>query len=104
MSDDSAKTGTGNTGATKSGSDNTPPLDFTTLVLSMTESALLMLGVKSPPGGGAAKVSLAEAKYYIDMLALLCEKTKGNLTPDEERLLNGALYELRMHYVQRQSA
>jgi hypothetical protein len=46
------------------------------------------------------EVDLEAAKYSIDILSVLKEKTKGNLTPDETRYLDGMLYEFRMRYVE----
>ena len=97
MSEEERKTSASDAGSV-------PTLDFTTLVLSMTESALVMMGVKPDPTTGKVHQSLAEARYHIDMLSLIQQKTKGNLTHDEDRLLDGALYELRLFYVQRTSS
>lgn len=48
---------------------------------------------------GSRGVNLQEAQYIIDSLGMLKEKTKGNLSPEEERALEGILYELKMNYV-----
>jgi len=66
--------------------------------------AMLGLGGMQTPDGRTIAPDLEVAKHYIDLLALLGEKTKGNLTDDEKRLLDAALYELRMRYVQAVSA
>jgi hypothetical protein len=50
-------------------------------------------------GGAEPAVNLDMAKYQMDMLGVLEEKTKGNLTPTEQHLLDAALYEVRMRYV-----
>jgi hypothetical protein len=74
-----------------------PPFDFNLLVLSLNANALMQLG-ESPNGGPASPVHLGHARQAIDMLAVLEEKTRGNLTGDEERLLHQVLFDLRMRY------
>jgi hypothetical protein len=76
-----------------------PKIDFSTFVLSINSSALVQLGLIDEPGGGPKTKNLPMAKQTIDLLALLEEKTKGNLTGDEENILKNILYELRMLYV-----
>ena len=78
-----------------------PPVDFHTFVLSLGSSALLHLGELESPEAGAPQKDLALAKHTIDILAMLEEKTKGNLTGDEERLIGQILFDLRMRYVER---
>ena len=74
--------------------DSTPPtIDFNTFVLSLSTSALMHLG--KLPDGESQTVNLAHAKQSIDCIALLEEKTKGNLTGEEERLISEVLYDLR---------
>ena len=82
---------------------NKSALDFTTLILSMTESALVMMGVKADPVSNKIHKNMSEARSQIEILSLLQEKTKGNLSEDEDRLLDGALYELRLFYVRRKN-
>lgn len=84
----------GNAEARPAGSPPHPSVDFTTLVLSLHESALELLGVK-----GDGPTDLDAAHYQIDLLALLQDKTSGNLSDDEARLLRTVLYELRTAYV-----
>ena len=76
-----------------------PKIDFSTFVLSINSSALVQLGLIDDPAGGPKTKNLPMAKQTIDLLALLEEKTKGNLTNDEENILKNILYELRMLYV-----
>ncbi|MEM7436425.1 MAG: DUF1844 domain-containing protein [Myxococcota bacterium] len=75
----------------------TPDIDFNTLVLSLSTSALMHLG--KLPDADNATVNLAHAKQSIDCIALLEEKTRGNLTGEEERLLSEVLYDLRLRFV-----
>ena len=83
----------------KSG-DDMPAIDFSTFVLSLSHSALVHLGDAPDPTGAAAAVSLPLARQTIDLLALLQEKTKGNLTGAEEHMMDQVVYELRMRYVE----
>jgi hypothetical protein len=81
------------------GGDELPTLDFSTFVLSVIGSAYVHLG-DAPNPDGEAEVSLDLARQDIDLLGMLEEKTRGNLTGDEERLLDQALYDLRLRYVE----
>lgn len=74
------------------------PADFTTLVLSLSTSALMHLGEVPGEGGQPLPKNLPMAAHTIDLLAMLEEKTRGNLTGDEERILSGVLYDLRLKY------
>lgn len=75
-----------------------PPIDFTTFVLSLSTQALMQLGeVKDPECQDAQDLMMA--RQTIDLLGLLESKTKGNLTGEEEQLLQQILYDLRMRFV-----
>ena len=77
-----------------------PGLDFSTFILSLASSALIHLGeAPDPVSGEKAPANLPMAHQSIDLLAMLQEKTKGNLTAEETRLLETLLYDLRMKYV-----
>jgi len=81
--------------------DDLPAMDFTTFVLSLSHSALLHLGDAPHPSGGASEgVDLPMARQTIDLLALIQEKTHGNLTGAEEQMLTQALYDLRLRFVE----
>ncbi len=83
------------------GREDLPPVDFTTFVLSLSTSALAAMGlVDDPRLGGPAEPNLPVARQTIDLLAMLEEKTRGNLTGEEERLLGQVLTDLRLRYVQ----
>ncbi len=79
--------------------DNLPHLDFSTFVMSLSHSALVHLG-DAPDGEGSSTRDLELARQTIDILGLLHDKTKGNLTGDEERLLSQALVDLRLRFVE----
>ena len=75
------------------------PLAF---VLSLGSSAFVHLGdAPHPETGKALEPDLALAHQTIDLLAMLQEKTKGNLTPEEEKFLENLLTDLRLRYVQK---
>jgi hypothetical protein len=77
-----------------------PAVDFVTFVVSMSHSALLHLGDAPDPSTGVREKNLPLARQTIDLLAVLQEKTRGNLTGDEERVLSQAIYDLRMRFVE----
>ena len=81
-----------------------PSIDFATFILSLSHSALMHLGEAPHPETNKVEANLPLAKQNIDLLGLLEEKTKGNLTGDEERLLAQVLFDLRMRYVERLKA
>lgn len=76
-----------------------PKVNFPTFIISMSSSVLMHLGEIADPATGVTAVNLPIAKQTIDILALLEEKTKGNLSEDEAKLLQNVLYDLRMRYV-----
>lgn len=78
-----------------------PPIDFATFMLSLATSAQVHLGAIANPQTGKPETNLPLAKETIDLLEILREKTKGNLTKDEERLFEHLLYDLRMMYVEK---
>jgi hypothetical protein len=82
------------------GDDALPAIDFATFVLSLSHNALVHLGDAPDPSGGPHRPDPAMAKQTIDLLAVLQEKTAGNLTGEEERLLDQVIYDLRMRYVE----
>jgi hypothetical protein len=77
-----------------------PAVDFLTLVVSMSHSALLHLGDAPDPTTGGTEKNLPLARQTIDILAMLLEKTRGNLDGNEERVLSQAVYDLRMRFVE----
>lgn len=79
--------------------DGYPPVDFTTFALSLGTSALMHLGEALPGAPSPGHVNLPLARQTIDLLLLLEQKTRGNLTGEEERLLTHLVYDLRMRYV-----
>ncbi len=76
-----------------------PGINFSTFIFSLSSSVLIHLGVAPDPLSGEKSQDLPLAKQTIDILAMLQEKTKGNLGDDERRLMDGILYDLRIQYV-----
>jgi hypothetical protein len=76
-----------------------PEGNFAALISMLTTQALYALGLLQVKGQGEKEPDLALAKYNIDMLQTLQEKTKGNLTEEEDTVLTSTLNELRMGYV-----
>ena len=72
---------------------------FELLNLLVMQTAVALGGVVGP-GGERIPPNLASAKYFIDLLDVLDQKTRGNLTDEEKRALDSVLYELRVQYVQ----
>ncbi len=77
----------------------TLPIDFANFTHSLYVSALIQLGEIADPQTKQPLKNLTLAKQTIDLIAMLKEKTKGNLTPEEDKLVDHILYELRMRYV-----
>ena len=80
-------------------SDPLPGIDFSTLVLSLATSAMVHMGLVPESDGGSTEKNLPLAHQTIDTLEMLQDKTRGNLSDDEAKLLQSVLYELRMSYV-----
>ncbi|MDR0967134.1 MAG: DUF1844 domain-containing protein [Myxococcales bacterium] len=81
-----------------------PPIDFTRFCLSLASSVLIHLGDASDPETGATQMDLALAKQTIDVLAMLQDKTRGNLTDAEAKLLSTILYDLRLRFLGKSKA
>ncbi|MBI4925536.1 MAG: DUF1844 domain-containing protein [Bdellovibrio sp.] len=81
-------------------STNYTKIDFTTFILSISSAAYMGLGFGHGDENTKPKINLELAKQNIDLLELISEKTKGNRTPEEDRLLEQLLFETRMRYVE----
>lgn len=73
---------------------------FETLVSYLGTTAMFQLGMMAGPGGERIPADLTSAHHTINMLEVIERKTRGNLTPDESRLLEDVLYELRIAYIE----
>jgi len=76
-----------------------PEIDFSHFIFSLSTSALIQLGEVQDPFTQEKEKNLPLAKQTIDLIAMLKEKTKGNLTPEEGKIIENLLYDLRMRYV-----
>ena len=77
-----------------------PPVDFQTLIISLASSALMQMDALPGPSDDTSPVDLPMAKHTIDTLAMLQEKTKGNLSSAEAELLEGLVFDLRCKYIE----
>jgi len=84
--------------------DALPDVSFAELVNLLAMQTMVGLGLVAGAGGQPIPPNLEAAKHFIDMLAMLESKTKGNVSTEEKKILDDVLYELRMRYVQRTSA
>jgi hypothetical protein len=76
-----------------------PEINFINFLFSLSTSVLIQLGEIQDPVSEEIAKNLPLAKQTIDLIGMLKEKTKGNLTPDEEKLIENILYDLRIRYV-----
>jgi hypothetical protein len=76
-----------------------PPATLPVLLTTLATQALVAMGQITHDPSGKVESRLDEAKHFIDLLEMLEQKTAGNRTPDESRLLDNLLHELRMTYV-----
>ncbi len=85
--------------ATNPGMERMPEMNYDRLVQSLYMQALLQLGGATEPGQ-PAQVDILGARQTIDMLSVIAEKSKGNLTDAEDKLTQSALFELRMGFLE----
>jgi hypothetical protein len=86
--------------ASTSSFSSPPKIDFITFIMSLHTSTLISLGIIPAPGDDKPSVNLELAGQNIDMIEMIKEKTKGNLTDPEKQVLDNSLYELRMKYIE----
>jgi hypothetical protein len=77
-----------------------PQASFVELINLLTMQIVVGLGGLQGAGGQNVQPNFDLAKFYIDLLDVLAEKTKGNLSPEEERLVTAVLHEMRLRYVE----
>lgn len=85
--------------ATNPGMDRLPEMTFERLVQSIYMQAIIQLGGTAEPGQ-TPQVDLLGARQSVDMLAIIAEKTKGNLSETEEKLVQSAVFEMRMGFLE----
>ena len=87
----------------ESGEDEIPgvndPASFVNFLSTLVTNAAAALGAVPHPATGQRSLDIETGKYWLDVLGMIKEKTKGNLHAQESRLLDGLLGDLRMHYV-----
>lgn len=76
-----------------------PPITFSAFLVSLSTQALVCLGEVASPEDGQVRKDLDAARELIDIIAMLKDKTRGNVDPDEEKLVDNILYDLRMRFV-----
>jgi hypothetical protein len=76
-----------------------PEVNFSTFIVSLSTEILFHLGEIAHPGTGERQKNLPLAKHAIDTLVMIQEKTKGNLSEEEQKLLENMLYDLRMCFI-----
>ena len=81
---------------------NTNKIDFTNFVLSVSSAAFMGLGLAENPHSKKIEIDLDLAKHNIDLLEMFKEKTKNNLSKEEDKLLDQLLYETRIRFVEAQ--
>jgi len=77
-----------------------PALDFINYVASLAYQAMIFMGEAPNPVTSQVEKNLRQAKFLIDTLIMLRDKTKGNLSKQEDELLNGSVYELQMKFIE----
>jgi hypothetical protein len=82
------------------GGEAFPEADFRSFISGMATQVLLSMGEVENPMTREIQKNLPQAKYTIDMMQILKDKTSGNLTEEEQKYLDAVLYDLRMRYVE----
>ena len=99
---DLSKSGEAAAPETEAGPEGEMEMNFLNYLTSLVMQALIFLGeIPNPMAENKVEVNLRQAKFLIDTLLLLRDKTKGNLSKEEDGFLNMALYELQMKFVER---
>ena len=86
--------------ALESDQEALPEINFSAFVISLSTQALMNLGEIANPVSGKVEIDVPVAKQMIDILAMLKDKTRGNLNASEDRLMEDILFDLRMKYVE----
>jgi hypothetical protein len=84
----------------EAGDPQMPPASFELLVTSLATEALMALGQMPHPVTGKAQAQRNLAKYLIDTLEMLREKTKGNLPPNEQQMIESVVHQMRLLFVE----
>ncbi len=84
--------------------EGSPAIEFSTLILGFASAAMISIGKVPDPNTGQVNKNLPVARQNIDIITMLQEKTRGNLNPEEENMLEHVLYELRVSYIEARKA
>lgn len=85
----------------ESGDSTQPEVNFSSFVMSLATQAMVQLGQMAPPPGMDIPVDVESGRGTIDILSMLQQKTKGNLTAEEAKFLEDVLHTLRVAYIRR---
>lgn len=77
-----------------------PPLDFTTFILSLASTALIQMGAAPEPETNQVAKNLVLARQTMDVLGMLRDKTRGNLTGEEQKFFDAILHDLRLRFIE----
>ncbi|MGH7778867.1 MAG: DUF1844 domain-containing protein [Candidatus Binataceae bacterium] len=97
---DEPKPGAANASDYSHAHDAEPEINFVTFLVGLSTEALAALGEMPDPASGKHSRDLRAAQQLIDIIAMLGEKTRGNLDPNEQSLIEAILFDLRMKYVE----
>ncbi len=100
LAEQEAKTAEAGPEAVGGAAGGLPPASFETLVSTTATQALFSMGAIPDPRTGQRMQHLDLARHHIDMLSVIEDKTKGNLSDEETKMLTQTLYELRQRYIQ----
>jgi hypothetical protein len=99
MTEQNTNNGCPDSGMTRQGDCVMPAVSFTSFILSLNTTALFHLGEIPHPETGHKVLDLELARHTIDTLAMLEDKTKGNVDSDEHELISRVVYELKMRFI-----
>lgn len=85
----------------KTGGAKMPPPDFSGFIVSLAHAAMVHLGEMPDPTTGILSPNVDQARYTIDLIDMFAEKTRGNLTEEEEMLLKRVASDLKLKFVRR---
>lgn len=89
----------GDKGIQNTGNPPLPEASLPVLVSSLASQVIISLGEMANPLTGERGTNIEQAKYSIDLIEVIRDKTKGNLTGEETKLIDGILFDLRMRFV-----
>ena len=90
----------GKVAADETSAEALPEINFSTFIISLSTQALMHLGEIANPISEKVEIDVPVAKQMIDILAMLKDKSRGNLNASEDRLMEDILFDLRMKYVE----